>query len=50
VQNSLPPKTISAQQVSDWIYYHKKQGDLKTPVVTGNNVGADWEDSCMYKV
>lgn len=43
--NLLPPNTITARQVSDWITYHKKNGTIRTPSVTGENIAADWDDS-----
>lgn len=46
-QNSLPPRTITAKQVSDYIAYHKKNNSINVPKVTGSGVAASWGDDCM---
>ncbi len=41
---------ISGKQISDFLYYRKKSGQLKTFPVSGknNNIRADMSDTCMF--
>ncbi len=48
VQHSLPQFAITGKQVSDFIYYRKKNGLMKPHSVTATNLAADLSDSCKY--
>jgi len=45
-QHNLPPKSVTAKQISDWIGKQKKKGKIKTKPVTEESVEANWNDSC----
>jgi hypothetical protein len=41
---------ISSKQISNYMQYHKKSGQMKTPSVSNknNNLRPEFSDSCMY--
>ena len=46
--NLLPTGSITPQQVSDWISYHKKNKRLNTPSVTSKTNKVEWADNCLF--